>query len=42
MDTDKFSVFQRYAPGLLLFIGTGDEAPQKALEFLQTITEKIS
>lgn len=42
MDTDEFSVFQRYAPGLLLFIGTGDEAPKKALDFLQTITEKLA
>ncbi|MBR3979113.1 MAG: hypothetical protein IKJ94_05780 [Oscillospiraceae bacterium] len=41
MDTDEFSVFLRYAPGLLLFIGAGDETPQKALEFLQTITEKL-
>lgn len=42
MDTDEFSVFQRYAPGLLLFIGAGTESPQKALDFLQTITEKLS
>lgn len=41
MDTDEFSVFQRYAPGMLLFIGSGEEAPEKALKFLQTITEKL-
>lgn len=40
MDTDEFSCFQRYAPGMLLFIGAGEEAPRKALEFLQTLTEK--
>lgn len=42
MDTDEFSVFQRYAPGMLLFLGAGDEAPKKALEFLQTLTEKLA
>lgn len=42
MDTDEFSVFQRYAPGLLLLIGAGTESPQKALEFLQSLTEKLS
>lgn len=42
MDTDEFSVFQRYAPGLLLFLGSGEEMPQKALDFLQTITEKLA
>ncbi len=42
MDTDEFSCFLRYAPGMLLFIGKGEEMPQKTLEFLQTITEKLS
>ena len=42
MDTDEFSCFQRYAPGMLLLIGIGEYAPKKALEFLQTITEKLS
>ena len=42
MDTDEFSVFQRYAPGMLLFLGAGNEAPKKALEFLQTLTEKLA
>ena len=42
METDEFSWFQRYAPGMLLFIGSGNEAPQKALAFLKTITEKLA
>lgn len=42
MDTDEFSHFQRHAPGLLLFIGAGEEAAQKVLEFLQALTEKLS
>ena len=42
METDEFSWFQRYVPGMLLFIGSGEEAPKKALEFLQTITEKLA
>ena len=42
MDTDEFSVFQRYAPGMLLFIGTGESAPRKPLEFLQLITDKFA
>ena len=42
METDEFSWFQRYAPGMLLFIGIGEYATKKALEFLQTITEMLS
>lgn len=42
MDTDEFSVFQRYAPGLLLFLGAGNEAPEKALKIFQTLTEKLA
>lgn len=40
MDTDEFSWFQRYSPGMLLFIGSGKDFAQKALGFLQTLTEK--